>query len=618
MALTDLKGVTKDDDANNSQGGFTGSIPHMNCELDPLDFLDNYNEKFKNADPILFREKPMTQLLATLIGKQKPNCLLLGQAGVGKTKLVEELARLIANDDPSIPPRLKKYTIYELQLCNLISDSSLVGELERKVKTVLEFASNPDNKAIVYIDEIHQLCKNDFSNDKIAQILKPALARGAFKCIGSTTLQEGTKLYSQPAFNRRYSKVIVEELTQNQTVAILKNILPSYVKHYSLQGAPAAFTMADEVLEAIPVIADQYASQGNHRPDNAITLLDNAIGNLIMARHNKVTSLQKIAGDTSTPQDAQNAQVALTGLLQNPMLNITSEQVKNQAVKIMKGTAARETVDFTELEQKLEVIQGQDHIKEDFLKYLRSEEKNLFPRKKPFTLLFNGPSGVGKTEMTKIIANHLTGRDPIILNMTEYVHSSSINQIIGSNMGYSGSNSSVELPFDCLESNPYQFILLDEFEKGHKSVQKLFMRVFDEGKLKTNRHQELDFSKAIIIATTNAGHSETRNLGFTSSQTQRKSQKVLVADLKKWFPTELINRFERIMTFNTLSADTFIDIINACYEREITRIRRSSRIKLSDTIDDATLERFKADYNQDFGARPAFNLVKDYIESQIT
>jgi ATP-dependent Clp protease ATP-binding subunit ClpA len=617
MSLKDLSGSSEDDDDKNSVAFSGGGInlmpanPMGRPSKDPLEMLINYNEKFKNATPILFRDFPMTQMLATLIGKEKPNCLLIGQAGVGKTKLVEELARMLINNDPLIPDSLKKHTIYELPISNLVSGSGILGELEEKTKAVIDFVSDNKNKAILYIDEIHQLCDNHHSTDQIAQILKPALARGDFKCIGATTLQESTKLYTQPAFNRRFSKVIVEELTQNQTAEILKNILPSYLKHHNYM-----FNIATDVLETIPTIADQYVSQGSHRPDNAITLLDRAVSNLIMARKSKIVSLQKTVADTSNPIASANAQTNLTALNSKPIITISTNQIKAQAVKLIKGGATKDAIDFKELSQKLEVIKGQDTAISEIITILKREEKNLFPRKKPLTLLFSGASGVGKTEITKIIANHMTGKEPIILNMTEYIHSSSVNQIIGSNIGYIGSDSNVELPFDCLESNPYQFILLDEFEKGDKAVQRLFMRVFDEGKLKTNRHQELDFSKTIIIATTNAGRNETRKLGFSDDQSP-KSSKILIADLKNWFDIELLNRFEYIKSFNTLSADTFIDIINNIYNREISRIRQTSHVKLTDNIDDETLDKWRQEYNQDFGARPVFNLVKEYIEGQI-
>jgi ATP-dependent Clp protease ATP-binding subunit ClpA len=616
LVLKNFTGKSDDNNSNTGSGSSDGVIAigglpqDEGSSIDPLDMLINYNEKFKNADPILFRDIPMAQMLATLRGKQKPSCLLIGQAGVGKTKLVEDLARMLANNDPLIPKMLRGYTVYELPIANLKSDSGVFGALEKKTKAVLEFAMDKANKAIIFIDEIHQLCNSHGSSaDAIAQIMKPALARGDFKCIGATTLQESTKLYSQPAFHRRFSKVITEELTQNQTTVILKNILDSYLKHHDYM-----FTIADDVLETIPMIADQFVAQGSHRPDNAITLLDRAVSNLITAHETKIVNLQKVAANPNAPESA-NAKLILSSI--NPVINITAPQIQTQAIKLMKGGAVKDTVDFDELEQKLKVIQGQDCIVGEMLTLLKREEQNLFPRKKPLTILFAGPSGVGKTEFTKIIAAHMTGKEPITLNMTEYAHSSSVNQIIGSDMGFIGSESNVELPFDCLESNPYQIILLDEFEKGNKAVQRLFMRVFDEGKLKTKRHQELDFSKAIIIATTNAGFSESQSMGFSTGKSETAPVRTLVEKLKAWFDVELLNRFEYIKPFNTLPVSVYLSIINAAYNREIERIRKTRRVSLHDTIDDETLAAFEKGYNKAFGARPAFNLVRDYIEQQV-
>jgi ATP-dependent Clp protease ATP-binding subunit ClpA len=332
----------------------------------------------------------------------------------------------------------------------------------------------------------------------------------------------------------------------------------------------------------------------------------------------KIASLTKVANNLSDKQKAADAQLALTVLQANKTVNISAPQIKSQAIKIMKGGVARDDTDFVELAAKVSVIKGQDESAEKVLKLLKREEKNLFPRKKPLTFLFAGPSGVGKTELTKIIAQHMTGRAPIVLNMTEYTSPASINQIIGSQMGYVGSESNVELPFDCLESNPYQIILLDEFEKGHKAVQRLFMRVFDEGRLKTNRHAELDFSKAIIIATTNAGYGDTNSLGFGASNTANKRKtKSLINDLKQYFDTELLNRFEYILPFNELSEDTYREILKETYARELERIRLTSRVNLPDEIDADTLDDFVKNYNKSFGARPVFNLVKNYIEDSL-
>lgn len=618
MPLGNLTGNTN---PNNNGGGTPPSAPIMvppfsssNDGNPALELLVNLNDECKNSGTILFRDNVIRQTLSTLICKNKPNALLIGAAGVGKTKIVEDIAYRLANDDPLVPDKLKGFTVYELPISNIMSGSSLVGQLEQKTKDVIDFASDPKNKVILFIDELHQIVGGGHNNDhyqKIAQILKPALARGSFHCIGATTLQESTNLFEDPAFNRRFSRIIVDELTQAQTTAVLQHSLIGYLNHYENK-----FAISDAALEAIVPIADQYVSIGSHRPDNALTLLDRAIANELLARKIKEAELTSKLSDPD-PTIVQAAQQALIALNSIAYVNITESKIRNTAIRMMKGNAEQEAIDFDILRQNLTHIKGQDDVIDKILKVIRNHDRGLFPTKKPATFLFAGTSGVGKTEITKIIAKTITGKKPIILNMTEYSHSSAISNIIGSNIGLVGSDSKAELPFDCLESNPYQIILLDEFEKAHKEVQRLFMRVFDEGLLQTNRGTTIDFSKAVIICTTNAAHKEVKkSLGFGEKRSSHKSTEI--EELKKWFDTELINRFEHIISFNTISADTYIDIIKDIYASESARIAKMSHsFNLKPEIDDADLQKMRDEYIEDFGARPAFNIVREYIENQL-
>lgn len=619
MPLNNLTGNKNPNKGNTNGGPISSGSGHSSLssqrsdddENDVLDLLIDYNEEFKTAGTILFRDTVIRQTLSTLICKNKPNALLIGSAGVGKTKICEDIAYRLANNDPLIPDKLKGYTLYELPISNIISGSSLLGQLEAKIQSVIEFVKDPKNKAILFIDEIHQIMSASDHYQKIAQILKPALARGDFHCIGATTLQESTSLFKDPAFNRRFSRIIVDELTQSQTVEILHHSLIGYLKHYENK-----FSISDAAIEAIVPIADQYVNIGSHRPDNALTLLDRTIANEILARKIKETELTNKLSDPD-PNIVQAAQQALQGLASMPAVSITESKIRNTAIRMMKGNAEQDTIDFDMLRQKLSHIKGQDDVIEKVLRIIRNHEKGLFPSKKPMTFLFTGTSGVGKTEITRIIAETITGKKPIVINMTEYSHSTAINNIIGSSAGYIGSDSKTELPFDCLESNPYQIILLDEFEKGHKEVQRLFMRVFDEGLLHTNRGTIVDFSKAIIIATTNAAHKEVKKpLGFGEKPAVTRSAEV--EDLKQWFDPELINRFEHIINFNTISADTYIEIIKDIYATESTRISKLSHsYHLKPEIDADDLKKMHDEYVEDFGARPAFNIVREYIENQI-
>lgn len=581
----------------NPQGGQQGND---SSDVDPMDILINYNAKFAQAGPILYRDQVIAQLQGALIAKNKPNAALVGPAGVGKTKIVEALAWMLANNDPLVPDQLKGKTIYELPLNSLVSGTQYRGQMEARVKAVLDFLSDPANAAIVFIDEIHQLVGRDESYQKIAQTLKPALARGDIKCIGATTSQEAKHLLDDPALNRRFSRVIVDEFTQEQTVDILLQAKPGFFSHYLYKIA-----VADDLMPVVVRLADEYRPAGSHRPDNALTLLDRTIGEALVYRKYQ----EKMA---------QGDPVMTAALQANPTVTITEANVRRTAIKLMTGNASRKDVDMDDLRAALSVIKGQDEAIGQVVGAVRHHQMNLFPKTTPVTMLLAGYSGVGKTEVAKILAHELTGVKPIIINMTEYHSPASINRLIGSPAGYVGSDSDQELPFDCLESNPYQVILLDEFEKGDPSVQRLFMSAFDEGYIRTNKGTAIDFSRTIIVATTNAGHGQVRSqLGFGDAKPNAKTRKQLVAELSKHFDTELLNRFDSIIPFQLLTKEIYEEILKDMYAREVARIKASRRVPLNDAIPDDVLEAMMSEFVPEFGARPAKRAVRAYIESQV-
>lgn len=564
--------------------------------------LINYNQKFAKNGHTLYREPITKQLLSVLIGKTKPNALLIGPAGVGKTKIIEDLAFRIVTNDLLIPNALKDMTIYELPLSNLVADGGpLAGHLEECVNDIIDFAENPSNKAIIFIDEIHQLTtENSMIMNKIAQTLKPALARGNMHIIGATTTQESSEIANDPAFSRRFSKILVDELTKEQTVEILNDMQYGFFNHYNNQ---IAFTpnLSNDIVKII----EDFPIPGSHRPDNALTLLDRSIGEAIMQRQEQIKKAQ-------TDPNLQNILNA-TG----PIVYINPKIVKQTAIRLATGNSCPETIDFDELKNAFSVIEGQDAIITKLIRYLKQRDLQLLPKTKPLTLLFVGPSGVGKSEISKILAKQITGCKPIVLNMTEFKDPATINKLIGAPPGYVGYSSNAELPFDCLESNPYQVILLDEFEKCDASVKTLFMQIFEEGTLKTNKGKTLDFSKTIIIATSNAGHQTTsKKIGFGNTDIQTKTS---VKELSNSFDIALLNRFSHRLTFQPISRDCYKHILAKKYEKEVALIKETKpRIALADTLDDATLETLtKESYEPDFGARPANQTIDDYILDQV-
>lgn len=614
MGIHNLTGNNDTNGTNNTNGPI---VPPFNpndiknamgieTDVDPMELLIDYNEKFKTETPVMFRDEIIRQTLAVMIGKNKPNALLIGPAGSGKTKITEDIARRLAINDPLIPNNLIGYTIYELPLSNIVSGSSFVGETEKKIKAVIEFAEDPDHKAILFIDEIHQLANASTPTyQKIAQILKPALARGNMRVIGATTTQEAKDLMDDPALNRRFSKLIVDELTQSQTIEILRQAKPSFVVHYKNKVA-----IQDDLLPTTVALADEYKPAGSHRPDNALTLLDRAIGDAVIDRKIKEIRAQEEA-DNGNP-------TALQYLKSNPIINLTEKQIKSTAIKLATGNSKPDTLDVNALRTALSRIRGQNDIIDKLIGYLQKNDISPWPKTKPMTMLFIGPSGVGKTEVTKIIAKAVTGIEPIILDMTEYHSPASINRIIGAPAGYVGSDSHAELPFDSLESNPYQIILLDEFEKADKAVQRLFMSAFDNGWIKTSKGAVVDFSKAIIIATTNAGHTSTKKpIGFNDSGSNE--NQTAIKDLSAFFDIAMLNRFKKRITFHLISRDIYKEILAERYKTEIAIMKKARpRTNMPDELDDATIEKLTEEtYVEEFGARPAEDTIKDYIMEQV-
>lgn len=575
-------------------GSVLGGYPFgAQTAFDPNDMMVNLNKK--KHTPTLFRDSVISQLMSVLIGESKPNALLVGPAGTGKTKIAEELAHRIETLNPSVPSMLQGYTVWALQLSDIVAGSGIVGELEEKVNQILDYLSNPKNKAIVFIDELHVLFSGE-TYKKIAQILKPAMSRGRLKVIGATTTQEAKSIETDPAFNRRFTKVLVDELSKEQTLEILKSYRATLVKHYN-----TTFNFDDDLGKIIINIADEFCNVGSHRPDNALTLLDRSIAQAIIQK-------QEMLNDPDP--NVQNMAKAMPGVM------LSEASIQRTAFKITTGNNEPKIFDKNELINDFAVIKGQDEIVDKLINIIEKYDMRLRPRKTPLTLLFAGASGVGKTEITKILSRSYVGEKPIILNMAEYHSNASINRIIGAPAGYVGYDDNNELPFDILDTNPYQVILLDEFEKCNKAVQRLFMSVFDEGFLKTNTGKIIDFSKAIVIATTNAGCTvKGGSLGFMNDSKKEKT----VEDLSDYFDVELINRFNYRLTFNDITKDIFTEIMREFYEKDVAEIKsRKARIQIPDTIDDADLEELVENtFNPKLGARPIRTAMTEYIDGLI-
>lgn len=605
-----LSNFTPTDIGGGGSGSSGPSIPLSALLNPPLtggsdinDMLINYNETYKSATPALFRDEIVTQTMSIISSSRKPNALLVGPAGVGKTAIVEEIARRIANKEASVPPQLANTTIYELPIATLVAGAGVVGDLENRITEIIKFAQDANNDALLFIDEIHLIAdSNNTTYAKIAQILKPAMARGYIRVIAATTMGEAKKLDDDPAFKRRFSSVIVDELTREQTRDILDIVLPGMLTHYQNK-----VTVAPDVLDEIVMTADRLMSTG-HRPDTAITLLDRALSHSVISHHAAIQEALA-SGNTTSAQMLQ----------QITYIPLTAKRLNTIAMLLVTGQSQPPHLDAQALETELSRLRGQEEVLPRIVDALRRRELNIFPSTRPTSWLFAGASGVGKSETATIISSMVTGQKPIILNMAEYHDSASINRIIGSPTGYVGSDSAKERPFDTLASNPYRVIVLDEFEKADMSVQRLFLSALDTGEIQMANGPAVDLSRCIVIATTNAGRQKLSGsqMGFGDHK-HSVSKQSLTKELQKSFDAELLGRFDDLIAFMPLGADDYAQILRDEYDRQVARICTERPDLSFDPIDDDTIARLVDEtWLVDQGARPAIRAIRALIEDML-
>lgn len=584
--------------------------------FDPADFqpsapdetpeeLINLTQKARDGklQKALFRDNETLALIKTLSRKKKSNALLQGDAGVGKTQLVENLAIMMANKEPLVIDMIGEYEIYELPLSNLVAGKGIVGQLEQAVKEIIEFLES--QQAIVFIDEIHMLFDNRDTQtySKIAQLLKPALARN-LKTIGATTTSEGTNILKDPAINRRFSTINVPELSIEQTSQILEMLMPDYEKHHNVVVPDSNKA---EIIEAIITQSELYKKPNNHRPDTAITLMDTAFAETRM----RFNQLQTPQGMTAPAHVVTTTDIKKSAISQFQLVEVTPDVIQNLKTQLDAN------------------IIGQSTIKQTIVDTFARQSLGLVRQKRPNVFLFAGPTGTGKTQIAREIAKSLFGTDEslIYINMSEYSSHGDLNAIVGSPAGFVGSDDNTELPLQPLNNNPFSIVLLDEFEKAHPDVQQFFMQAFDYGKIKLKRrNEEIDTSRAVFILTTNAGAQDfnKKTIGFGATQTLSATETSTI--LEQNFKPELLNRMTHKLVFESISKDDYTKILAVKYNKIVAEASELhpeyvlSPMSLDiNSPDDMALLKPIADvsYNPNENGRPAEKTIQQYIESKL-
>ena len=595
-------------------------------------------------DPVIGRNDEVDRLIQILSRRNKNNPCLIGEPGVGKTAIVEGLAKKII--DQEVPEMLSNKKIFSLDLTSIIAGAKYRGDFEERIKKCLNEVKKSDD-IILFIDEIHTIVGAGSAEGAIdaANILKPILARGEIQLIGATTIDEYRKyIEKDAALERRFSPIIVEEPTKEETTEILLGLKEKYEKHHNVN-------IEDDVILEIVNLSSRYIND-RYMPDKAIDLLDEAASKVRMKTYtvpeefkqmeNDIREITKKKDEAIKYQDFENAakQRDLEIEAKNK-LTIKQEEWRNnnikEKVKLGKDdvrevisrltkiplTKITETENqrLNNLEQELhKKIVGQDEAIKSITKAIKRSRVGVNNPNKPLcSFLFLGPTGVGKTEISKVLAYNLFGDENMIirLDMSEYMEPHSISKIIGSPPGYVGFEEEGMLT-KRVRKNPYSIILLDEIEKAHPDVINILLQILDEGNLTDSTGRKINFKNTIIIMTSNVGAkliTENRKLGFGEININEDNKKIVLKELKNSFKPEFINRIDEIIVFNKLTNDNISNIIDIMILELQDRLKEKNiKIKVTEEFKKYIITK---EIDLDYGARQLKRKLQDIIENQI-
>lgn len=618
-------------------------------------FLDSYSRdltalaKERKLDPVVGRGKEIERVIQILSRRKKNNPVLIGEAGVGKTAIVEGLAQRIIN--ANVPPTLLNKRLVTLDLGLLIAGTRYRGEFEERMKKVVEEVIR-DGGVILFVDELHTLIGAGAAEGAMdaANILKPPLARGELQCIGATTIDEFRKrIESDPALERRFQSVMVSEPTIQETIEILKGLRSRYEDYHKVK-------ITDEALVAASRLSARYISD-RFLPDKAIDLIDEASSKVMLQSAvappeliEIMKEIDKVKGEKEKAVENQEFELAaqlrdkeetfrlqyeaiskkMSGLAREgyPVVN---EQIIAQVVASWTGVpvtqlTAEETERLLKMEEELHRrVIGQDEAITVIAKSIRRARAGLKDPHRPIgSFIFLGPSGVGKTELAKRLAEFLFGDiDAMIrIDMSEYLEQHTVSRLVGSPPGYVGYGEGGQLT-EAIRRRPHSVVLFDEIEKAHPNVMNILLQILDEGKVTDAQGREIDFKNAVIIMTSNVGAELIRRetaIGFITrndaQSSYEKMKTVVVDELEKQFRPEFLNRVDEKIVFHPLSKEDLAEIVGIIIKDINTRLEEKG-IELKVNL---KVERFLVEkgYDPKLGARPLRRSIEDYIEDPLS
>ncbi|MBR5256892.1 MAG: ATP-dependent Clp protease ATP-binding subunit [Bacteroidales bacterium] len=543
-------------------------------------------------DPVVGRDMEIARVIEILGRRKKNNPMLIGEPGVGKSAIVEGIALRIASGD--ISPALAKKRILSLDIASVVAGTKYRGDFEKRLKAIIKEAqSNPD--LILFIDEFHTIVGAGGASGSLdaANMLKPALARGELQCVAATTVNEFTKIVEKDgALDRRFQKIVVEPTDVAESIEILRHLKPHYEEFHHI-------TYTDEAVEAAVRLTDRYLSDRS-LPDKAIDALDEA-GSMVRLN----LARKKGGADTVTDEDIASVVSKMTGI----PVNKVAESEGNRILRMKKRLQDR--------------IVGQDEAIDTVVRAIQRGRAGLKDPHRPIgTFIFFGPTGVGKTQLARSLAEYLFDSEDnmVRIDMSEYMEKFSVSRLIGAPPGYVGYEEGGQLS-ERVRRKPYCVVLLDEIEKAHPDIFNLLLQVMDEGRLTDSNGRVVDFKNTIVIMTSNVGSREVEEygngIGFATAGRKLESDRknVVAKAVKKAFPPEFINRVDEQVYFNSLSREDIERIIDI----ELKGLKkRALEAGYRITVTPAA-KRFVAEagYDPAYGARPLKRAITKYIEDPV-
>lgn len=580
--------------------------------------------KNKKLDPVIGREKEINRLIEILCRRTKNNPILIGEAGVGKTAIIEELANRIANGE--VPANLENKKIISLDMATVVSGTKYRGEFEERMQKILKEISE-EGDIILFIDEIHTLVGAGGAEGAIdaSNILKPALARGTIKCIGATTIQEYKKYIEQDkALDRRFQQITIEEPDKEATINILKKLKPIYEKYHHVN-------IPNSLIERLVDLTTKYI-YNRHNPDKSIDILDEVSSMVSVSLTKNQKKLNSLKQELTTIKKNKtdyildnNIEQAYMYLKKESTLTSKINEIKNQVDKNQKTITIEDVAKVINQKTNIPIYE----IMKDNLKTINKLETTLnnciigqeraiqelinttkkiklgYSNNKIKSYLFVGPTGVGKTNLAKKYVKELMGENNLIrLDMSEYSDATAINKIIGSSPGYVGYQDNNNI-LDKLRDKPTSVLLLDEIDKAHPMVINLLYQILDEGQITDAKNNTINLNNNIIIMTSNLGFEETK-LGFNQDKNT-----FIKSDLLQKFSQSLINRIDNIIVFNHLT------------EKDITIIIKNKLKSLKDKYPNLTYSNqvikdiIEESEYQEYGARRIDKIIDSKLENII-